>query len=278
MTDDVFDRLIDQAWPALGRTDSGGWTLRTAAGVTKRANSVLPLGVRRDLDAAVDAAEAFYAGQGLPCAFSVGAGAAPELDGLLDARGYRVVDPTLVMVAPLEPVGAAGAGREGASAPGEDPERRGVPAPRAGAGAEPEESGGAPQGGGSGAEVRLGTEPDPEWLDVWWNVDGRGGGDARETARRILTGVPAVYGSLGTEAVGRGVVQGEWFGVYCMATAAHARRRGHARRMLSALLSHGREQGAQRAYLCVVEANTTARSLYERLGFTVSARYHYRVR
>jgi ribosomal protein S18 acetylase RimI-like enzyme len=238
MTDDVFDRLVDRAWPALGRVDSGGWVLRTADGVTKRANSVLPLGDRQDPEAAVDAAEKFYAGQGLPCVFSVGAGAAPGLDGLLEARGYRIVDPTLVMAAPLEPLTAVD--------------------------------------GGSGAEVRLTAEPDPDWLDVWWNVDGRGG--ARETARRILTGVPAVYASLGAEAVGRGVVQGEWYGVYCMATAAHARRRGHARRVLNALLSHGREQGARHAYLCVVEANNAARSLYERLGFTVSARYHYRVR
>ncbi|GGK64039.1 putative N-acetyltransferase YobR [Planomonospora parontospora subsp. parontospora] len=275
MTDDVFDRLVDRAWPALGRTDSGGWTLRTAGGVTKRANSVLPLGGRRDLDPAVDAAEEFYAGQGLPCAFSVGPGAAPGLDGLLEARGYRVVDPTLVMVAPLEPV-APGAGRGWAPVPGAGPALGGVPAPEEGA--EPSRGVGAPEDGGSGAEVRLAAEPGADWLDVWWSVDGRGGDDARETARRILTGVPAVYGSLGAEAVGRGVVQGEWLGVYCMATAAHARRRGHARRILNALLSHGREQGARHAYLCVVEANTAARSLYERLGFTVSARYHYRVR
>ncbi|MBG0812707.1 N-acetyltransferase [Planomonospora sp. ID82291] len=264
MTDDVFDRLVDQAWPALSRTDSGGWTLRAAGGVTKRANSVLPLGERRDLEAAVEAAEEFYAGRGLPCAFSVGAGAAAELDGLLEARGYRVVDPTLVMVAPLESVAAVGG-----AGPGSAPVRGGEPRPG---------GDGVPEGGGAEAEVRLAAEPDSTWLDVWWTVDGRGGGDARETARRILTGVPAVYGSLGAEAVGRGVAQGEWFGIYCMATAAHARRRGHARRMLNALLSHGREQGARHAYLCVVEANAAARSLYERLGFTVSARYHYRVR
>nr|BFE81901.1 hypothetical protein GCM10020093_045020 [Planobispora longispora] len=63
-----------------------------------------------------------------------------------------------------------------------------------------------------------------------------------------------------------------------MATLPHARRRGHAGRLLDALLSHGREQGAEQAYLVVVEANTAARSLYERLGFTVAGRYHYRIR
>ncbi|MFC4061128.1 GNAT family N-acetyltransferase [Planomonospora corallina] len=261
MINEVFDRLVDQAWPALGRVESGGWTLRTADGVTKRANSVLPLGERPDLAAAVEEAERFYAGRGLPCVFSVGMGATPGLDGLLGARGYRVVDPTLVMVAPLVRRGSAEDGGPGPGT-GED-----VGGPRA----EPSEA-------GTGPAVRLAAEPDGRWLDVWWEVDGRGGEDARETAARILAGVPAVYGSIGEEAVGRGVVQGEWFGIYCMATAARARRRGHGRRMLNALLSHGREQGAKQAYLVVVEANTAARSLYEQLGFTVSGRYHYRVR
>ncbi|MFJ2032682.1 GNAT family N-acetyltransferase [Streptosporangium sp. NPDC087985] len=55
-------------------------------------------------------------------------------------------------------------------------------------------------------------------------------------------------------------------------------RRGDGREILRALLSHGREQGAQKAYLVAAESNTAARSLYEQQGLTVSGRYHYRVR
>ncbi|GIH90484.1 GNAT family N-acetyltransferase [Planobispora siamensis] len=245
MIDEEFDRLVDRAWPATGRVQAGSWTLRTADGVTKRANSVLPLGEREDLEAAVGEAERFYAGRGLPCVFSVGMGATPGLDALLEARGYRVADPTLIMTRPLAP-----------AVPDGEP---------------------AVPGGESSAGVTLATAPDRRWLDVWWSVDGRYG-EGVEKAERILTGVPAVYASLDGEAVGRGVPQGGWLGVYCMATLPHARGRGHGRRLLNALLSHGREQGADRAYLVVVESNTVARSLYERLGFTVSGRYHYRVR
>ncbi|WP_436761941.1 GNAT family N-acetyltransferase [Streptosporangium sp. V21-05] len=241
MIDEVFDRLVDQAWPALQRVDAGGWTLRAADGVTKRANSVLPLGEPDDLLAGIEGAEKFYADRGLPCVFSVGGGATPGLDAALEARGYRVVDPTLIMTARLvsgEPGG-----------PGEAEEK-----------------------------VELAEAPSQAWLDAWWSVDGRFGGDGLATAARILTGVPAVYASLGGEAVGRGVVQGEWFGVYSMAVLPHARRRGHGRDVLRALLSHARAQGTQRAYLVVVESNTAARALYERQGFTVAGRYHYRVR
>lgn len=244
MIDEVFDRLVDQAWPALQRVDAGGWTLRAADGVTKRANSVLPLGEPEDLRTGIERAEKFYADRGLPCVFSVGGGATPGLDAALRARGYRVVDPTLIMTARL--------------APGEPGERE-----------EP---------GEPGEKVELAEAPSQAWLDTWWSVDGRFGGDGLATAARILTGVPAVYASLGREAVGRGVVQGEWFGIYSMAVLPHARRRGHGGKMLRALLSHARAQGTQRAYLVVVESNTAARSLYERQGFTVAGRYHYRVR
>ncbi|MDP9866332.1 MULTISPECIES: GNAT family N-acetyltransferase [Streptosporangium] len=236
MNDDVFDRLVDRAWPAFHRVDVGGWVLRAADGVTKRANSVLPLGEPENLGEAVAEAEKFYADRGLPCVFSVGAGASGGLDAELRARDYRLVDPTLVMTAPLTHA--------------------------------------VPAGGG----VELVPEPSQAWLDTWWSVDGRFGDEGPATAGRILTGVPAVYASLGRQAVGRGVVQGEWFGIYCMAVAPEARRRGHGREILRALLSHAWEQGAQKAYLVVVESNTAARSLYGQQGFTVSGRYHYRVR
>jgi GNAT superfamily N-acetyltransferase len=62
---------------------------------------VLPLGDPGDLPAAIDGAESFYAARDLPAVFSVGDGAWPGLDGVLGARGYAVVDPTLVMTADL---------------------------------------------------------------------------------------------------------------------------------------------------------------------------------
>ncbi|MGJ6966841.1 GNAT family N-acetyltransferase [Streptosporangium sp. G11] len=249
MIDEVFDRLVDQAWPAIQRVDAGGWTLRAADGVTKRANSVLPLGEPEDLEAGIERAERFYADRGLPCVFSVGGGATPGLDASLRERGYRVVDPTLIMTARLEPGGDV-----------------------------PEEPGEPGEAGEPGGSVELAGAPSQAWLDAWWSVDGRFGDDGLATAARILTGVPAVYASLGREAVGRGVVQGEWLGIYSMAVMPHARRRGHGRKVLRALLSHARAQGTQRAYLVVVESNTAARTLYERQGFTVAGRYHYRVR
>lgn len=236
-----FDRLVAAAWPAPYTERFGDWRLRYAAGVTKRANSVLPLGVPGDLRAAIDAAESFYAARGLPTVFSLGDGAWPGLDGVLDARGYEVVDPTLVMTADL-PVPSAGA----------------LPSDR--------------------RASSITDYPSREWLDLWWSVDGRYA-DQLDVASKILTGVSASYVQLGVgQAVGRGVPQGEWYGIYCMAVAAAARRRGLGRAVLCTLLAAARRQGARRAYLIVVERNGAARRLYERAGFRVAGRYHYRVR
>ncbi len=93
-----FDLLVHEAWPAYEQRTYDGWILRYAGGVTKRANSVLALGRPADLAGAIEAAEAFYAEKGQRSVFSVGVGAMPGLDDELAARGYGVVDPTVIMV------------------------------------------------------------------------------------------------------------------------------------------------------------------------------------
>jgi len=227
--------LVAEAWPAPSSQDIGGWLLRHGGGVTKRANSVLPLGDPGDLGPAVERSEGFYAGLGLPTVFSVDAHARPEgLDGFLEGRGYELVDPTVAMMADL---------------------------------ADPRERDG----------VEIAGAPSREWLDLWWSVDGRYDHQL-PVAEKILTGVPAGYASLDGAAVGRGVPQGEWLGVYAMAVAPEARRRGLGRRVLRSLLGWGREQGCERAYLVVVESNAPARAMYEAEGFVRAGGYHYRVK
>ncbi|MFG2003206.1 GNAT family N-acetyltransferase [Spirillospora sp. NPDC048911] len=235
MDDLDIDGLVAAAWPAPFSQDMGGWRLRHAEGVTKRANSVLPAGDPGPVDAAIERAERFYAGLGLPTVFSVTGKARPAgLDGTLAGRGYARVDPTLALTREIT------------------------------------------EGGGDGGVV-IDDTPSREWLDLWWSVDGRYP-EGLAMAEKILTGVPAGYAMLDGVAVGRGVPQGEWLGIYSMAVAPAARRRGLARRVLRALLDWGREQGCERAYLLVVEENAAARALYGSEGFETAGAYHYRVR
>lgn len=56
-----------------------------------------------------------------------------------------------------------------------------------------------------------------------------------------------------------------------VATRPEHRGRGHARRLLDALLERGRQRGLRRAHLGVLIGNDAAQKLYERAGFEVVA-------
>ena len=65
-------RLQHRAWPAAHEEALGGWRLRFTAGVTRRANSVLPHGpAPPDIEAAVARVEVAYAERGLDPRFLI---------------------------------------------------------------------------------------------------------------------------------------------------------------------------------------------------------------
>jgi ribosomal protein S18 acetylase RimI-like enzyme len=236
-----LDLLGARAWPALEEIALDGWRLRFSGGVTKRANSVLPVGDGRapsdaDLATRLDAVERAYAERGLPPRFPLTASAWPRtLTDALAARGYVESDSTLVLTAP------------GGATPPSTP-------------------------------WRVVERPDPSqsWFDTWWTVDGRGGEPEAETARAILAsiGPESLFVECrdgeSTAAVALGVLDVGWVGVYCMATRPRARRRGCAGTLLAHLTAR-----AERAHLSVVDGNDAALSLYRAAGLEVRQRYSY---
>jgi ribosomal protein S18 acetylase RimI-like enzyme len=126
-------------------------------------------------------------------------------------------------------------------------------------------------------EVALADRPDAGWIAAWAACEERA--DADEHARTVLARIepPAAYaradGDLG---VGLAVCERGWAGLFCVATAASARRRGIASHVVHALATWAVEHGARRLYLQVQSTNTAAHALYERAGFTRSHGYHYR--
>ena len=247
-----LEALMDAAWPAPERHDTGEWVLRAAGGVTQRANSVWPRVPAADDAAAVRDAASWYRQRRLPVIYQVfdHDGAAP-LNAVLDSLGYTRQSETLVMSRRAEP-------------------QDGVPA---------------------SAGVEISEHPSAEWLELWWSVDGRGGAAELEAARAILTGCPALYALVrdddgGPAAVGRLAVvhggatvpggAGSWGGLYCMATRPDARRRGYATRVQQALVRAGAEQGLAGYWLLVMASNTVARELYSGAGFREVSRYYYR--
>ena len=227
------------AWPSRRTIVCCGWLLRVSDGYTKRANSANALQPDGAFAEVRKAAEELYARHGLPAVFRLSPLAPPEVDRELDAAGYALFDPSLVLVAPL-------------------PAAHGI------ADVEIEHSPSAAWLGGFAAAngIAAGQRPIhdlmvssiamPAAFATLW-VDGR----------------PIGFGLAVYE---RGAI-----GLFDIVIAPAERGRGNGRALTGALIQWGRSAGARTAYLQVREQNAGARRLYAALGFREAYRYHYRV-
>jgi ribosomal protein S18 acetylase RimI-like enzyme len=242
----ALEVLMDAAWPAAERQETGGWVLRAASGVTQRANSIWPREPGQDAHAqlaTLRGARLWYRARRLPVIFQVFDGPhSGALNAVLDAEGFTRQSETLVMVL----------------ADGTDT---------------PDVAGG----------VEISAGPTEEWLRLWWSVDGRGDAAALDVGRGILERCPSRYALVRDDdgvpvAVGRLAVPpgGGRGGLYCMATRPDARRRGYASQVLRGLLEDGTRLGLEGYWLLVTAANSGARDLYARAGFEEAGRYLYR--
>ena len=247
-----IEALMDAAWPAGDREESGGWVLRAASGVTQRANSVWPREPGSDAHgqlAALREARLWYRNRRLPLIFQVFEDPRyATLNTVLDEEGFTRQSETLVL------------SRDGGTdTPAADP------------------------------GVEISAEPSAEWLRLWWSVDGRGDDDALAVARGILERCPSLYAlvrdddgrpaAVGRLAVPPGVAGGTGGlsgGLYCMATRPDARRRGYASRILRALLREGDARGVGNYSRLVMASTAGARELYAHAGFRAAGRDLYR--
>ncbi|MFJ6618336.1 GNAT family N-acetyltransferase [Kitasatospora sp. NPDC091335] len=237
-----LQRIAGRGWPAVEREPLGEWTLRAAAGFTRRANSVQALGEPGlPLPQALAAVRAWYAARGLPAYVEVISPGSPdplvaELDRL--GAGYA---PTLVRTAPLAGLSRVGSGHD---------------------------------------RVRLARTADARWMSVYRRVGGDPA--VEEAARQVLHGGPSVWfatvpGAPGQPpaAIGRCVIDGPWACFGAIEVQPYARRAGLATAVMAVLASRAAEEGASGAYLQVEAENAGAIALYDGLGFATSHTYHY---
>jgi ribosomal protein S18 acetylase RimI-like enzyme len=99
-----YQELSSNAWPARENIFLNGWVVRVSEGVTKRANSVLPVRYTgQNLLEDVRIVEKIYREEDLPVIFQLPDYFEPSnLQETLLSLGYRSTDETLVMTANIE--------------------------------------------------------------------------------------------------------------------------------------------------------------------------------
>ncbi|WP_234534949.1 GNAT family N-acetyltransferase [Streptomyces shenzhenensis] len=234
-------RVASRGWRPVESERLGEWELRAAAGYTRRANSVLPLGdPGLPLDAALAAVRRWYGERGLPAYVQTATGAQGTQEPLgaeLERRGWVREVSAELWTGGLAPVAdrAAGAGVVLSRRAGEDwlarYRRKGV------------------------SEVALqvlGAGP-----SVWFAT------------------VPGTAAGAAPAAIGRLVVDGRWAGFAAVEVDPGLRRRGLATEVMAALAHRALEEGASAAWLQVETGNEGARALYRRGGFAAHHAYHH---
>lgn len=241
-------------WRALSRLEVDGFAVLRSRGVTRRANSVVPLEPSSDpgvLDAAVTRIEGLLDAAGETPTFRLF-----TADGLdhkpvraaLTQRGYDQDAPVRVLQRTLA-------------------DHRTAPDSR--------------------AAITVGA-PREDWLEASWRLAPRPEEGARETLRDLMAGTPAIYLALTdpesreSVAVGRAALvphRRRTIAVLDQIAVDPGRRReGLGRAVVRSLLSLAAVQGADLALLEVETGNTAARALYRGEGFTPSGEYRYLTR
>jgi N-acetylglutamate synthase len=245
-----LERIMVEGWPPLERAELGGWLLRAAAGFTGRANSVLPLGNPGvSLSEAVARCESWYDERGLRplfCLFGPEGFAVNEdpLGRELLGRSYEPFNSTVVLTTATRAL---------------SPELPHT----------------------TGARVLLESAPSQPWWDAFAHHRWPDHTTATPaTARAVLSGSPdQLFASLEAGGAVFGIARvafgHSWAGVSALYVAQDHRRAGVAGQLLGALADASRARGIQSMYLQVTEANSPARSLFERLGFSTHHEYRY---
>ena len=243
----IVEACMANAWPPTMSTALGGWQLRYSPGVfNRRANSVLPIfGVEaEDFSDHINTVERFYNTRNLPSRFMVSPASVPgNLDQLLASQDYFVDAPTWVQWADTDVV---------------------------------------MQSTGPVDGVELIEAPSQSWMSAYME----GIDEEEEIAlksdliKRIKSDhiLAQISDQSGPVAIGLGVRELGWSGLFCMHTLKSHRRQGHARRILGALAVWAWAKDAKRLYLQVEQDNPTAQKFYQASGFQTQCGYHYRTK
>lgn len=229
----LFD-VAEATWPAAARERLGPITLREGRGGGKRVSAATAEGPVGPAD--LERAEAAMQARGQVPLFQVREGEA-ALDSALGARGYRIVDPVDVLVAPVTALSGARLPRLSAFAVWEPLEIM--------------------------REIWTEGGIGPARIAVMERVAvPKTGLFARQDDHPAGTGFAAIHAGVAM--------------VHALEVRARHRRAGVGRRMMVQAALWAEAQGAAHLAVLCTTANAGANALYAGMGFCRAGTYHYR--
>ena len=242
----ILEELTANAWSPEISQVLDGWHMGYSRGVTWRANSVFPIGDygRYTLKEKLSFVEDFYKRFKHYPTFKLTKASQPsELEAELVKRGYVSSDLTEVRISNANET--------------MDNTISVLPCP-----------------------ARIETNLTDEWFDFYVRSSGYSE-IGIEVRHGVLERIGSVKGFAMVEieaelaAVGLGIIERGWLGIYCMATTTDQRRLGGATQVLNSLAEWGLSQGSEKMYLQVEADNDPAKRLYTRAGFEFLHSYQY---
>ncbi len=239
----IEDLLLNATQPTQ-QLQYDGWLLRLAPNDVKRASSVVAAyGSSLPLDQKIEHCESIYADHGLPVIFRVTPfSKPPHLDEALDARDYERFERTLCLSASLQEVPAI------------------------------EQDG-----------LRFERPHLSRWLDIAAELRGLSSARKQAEYERLFESTLAGFSLiawLGDEPVACGLimVEDDYAGLFDVCTVEGRRNQGVGTALSAELMRTARLHGAERTWLSVLDDNSPALRMYERLGFRPVYDYWYRRR
>ncbi|WP_152657893.1 GNAT family N-acetyltransferase [Oceanobacillus sp. CFH 90083] len=240
-----IEKLAVNAWPSLIQMDLENWRLRAAFGVTKRANSVHTIGPMPEKEGWLASVEQFYQEKSISPCFYISDVSPPELDSLLETKGYQKLDPSFIMGASCMKVLQNTFPNEAFT-------------------------------------IQSSSEIDADWIHHFIRLS-ESSPDNYEAYSQILSAIKPVknFISIYTEGkvvgVGSNVVENGWGCISNIVVDKNYRRRGIAVQLIKQLTEWAVMHDASHVYLQVIGENNPARKLYDKLGLHMISGYHYRM-
>ncbi|MBC8171656.1 MAG: GNAT family N-acetyltransferase [Anaerolineae bacterium] len=233
-----------RAWAALETEIYDGWVLRFANGYTGRSNSINPLYTSTlDLDTKLAYCADWYATRGITHRYRLNdAMQPPELEAVLERKGYVLDNESLVMTMNLADVGVIV----------------------------------------SDGEVNIQGHYTDEWLTNFCllhpaHAPHRATIQAIMDRMPTTKYFASIVANGEVIAMGLGIQEDDYVGLYDIITRQDQRGKGYSKHLVSSILHCAALTGVKKAYLQVMEDNAPARRVYEKAGFRLVYRYWYRV-